>query len=118
MAGELFLKLGTPGLSAAVAMDGTIVWSEGFGYADVEHRAPVWPASRFRIGSVSKSLTAAAVAKLVEQGKLDLDAPIQRYVPSFPDHKQKITTRQLAGHLAGIRHYLPKDFPDNKHYKT
>jgi serine beta-lactamase-like protein LACTB, mitochondrial len=54
---------------------------------------------------VSKPLTAAAVALLYEPGKLDLDAPVQRYVPSFPEKGYPITTRQLAGHLSGIRNY-------------
>ena len=107
---ELRSQTGSPGLSAAVAVDGKVVWAEGFGLADVENQVPVTPESRFRLGSVSKLLTVAAVARLVESGKLDLDAPVQRYVPSFPDKGQPITARQLAGHLAGIRHYVPADF--------
>ncbi len=94
----------TPGLSVAVGVDREIVWSEGFGYASVEQRTPVWPQTKFRIGSISKPLTAAALALLYEQGRLDLDAPVQRYVPTFPEKRWPVTTRQLAGHLAGIRH--------------
>jgi CubicO group peptidase (beta-lactamase class C family) len=96
---------GTPGMSVAVGIDGRVVWSEGFGYSDVENRTPVWQETKFRIGSVSKPVTAAAVGQLVEQGVLDLDAPVQRYVPTFPEKRWPITTRQVAGHLAGIRHY-------------
>lgn len=107
---ELRVRSGSPGLSGAVAVDGTVVWAEGFGLADAENQVPVTPGSRFRLGSVSKLLTVAAAARLVEAGKLDLDAPVQRYVPSFPDQGQPITARQLAGHLAGIRHYVPADF--------
>ncbi len=107
---ELRAQIGSPGLSAAVAVDGKIVWAEGFGLADAENQVPVSPESRFRLGSISKLITVAAAARLVETGKLDLDAPIQRYVPSFPDKGQPITPRQLAGHLAGIRHYAPQDF--------
>lgn len=107
---ELRVRTGSPGLSAAVAVDGKVVWAEGFGLADVENQVPVTPESRFRLGSVSKLLTVAALARLMEAGSLDLDAPIQRYVPSFPDKGQPITARQLAGHLAGIRHYAPADF--------
>jgi serine beta-lactamase-like protein LACTB, mitochondrial len=110
MAGELRVQVGSPGLSAAVAVNGKVVWAEGFGEADVENRVPASPESRFRLGSISKLFTAAAVARLVEQGRLDLDAPVQRYVPSFPDKGQPLTARQLAGHLAGIRHYGPQDF--------
>jgi len=101
----LMEESGTPGMSVAVGIDGAIVWAEGFGYADVEQRVPVWEETKFRIGSVSKPLTAAAVGLLVEQGKLDLDVPVQQYVPAFPHKRWPITTRQVAGHLSGIRHY-------------
>jgi len=96
---------GYPGIAIAVSVDGETVWSEGFGYADLEHRVSMRPSVKFRVGSVSKSMTAAAVATLVDAGRLDLDVPIQRYVPSFPEKLQPITTRQLGGHLAGIRTY-------------
>lgn len=94
-----------PGLQVAVGRDGEIAWSEGFGWADLERRVAVTPLTRFRIGSVGKTLTAAAAARLHEEGRLDLDAPIAPHVPSFPDKGAPITARQLAGHLAGIRHY-------------
>ena len=107
-----------PGLQVAVAVGGKLVWSEAFGYADLAPEVPVTAETQFRIGSVSKPLTAAAVALLYEQGKLDLDAPVQRYVPSFPDKGYPITTRQLAGHLAGIRHYRGDEFLLNRHFDT
>jgi serine beta-lactamase-like protein LACTB len=94
-----------PGMSVAVAVDGKLVWAEGFGVADLEQCVPVTPKTKFRIGSTSKPLTSAAVALLYDQKRLDLDAPIQRYVPNFPDKSHIITTRQLLGHLAGIRGY-------------
>ena len=94
-----------PGFAMAVAVDGRIVWSEAFEYADVEARRQATPATQFRIGSVSKPLTADAVAQLSETGRLDLDASVQRYVPSFPDKGTVITTRMVGGHLAGLRHY-------------
>ena len=109
---------GVPGLSVAVGVDGEVVWSEGFGYADIENRVPVWEETRFRVGSVSKPITAAAVGLLVEQGRLDLDAPVQRYVPTFPQKRWPISTRQLAGHLAGIRHYRGAETYGTKHYTT
>ena len=98
-----------PGVSVAVARRGTIVWSEGFGWADVEQRVAVSALTRFRVGSVSKVFCAVAAAVLAERGLLDLDAPIQRYVPDFPRKRWDITARQLAGHLAGVRHYQEKD---------
>jgi CubicO group peptidase (beta-lactamase class C family) len=101
-------KLATkvPGLSVAVGVDGVIVWSEGFGFADLAARKPVTRDTRFRIGSISKPIAAAGLMLLVERGQLDLDAPVQKYVPDFPTKSEGvITTRLLAGHLAGIRHY-------------
>ena len=107
-----------PGVQVAVAVNGKLVWSEGFGYADAARQRPVTRETQFRIGSVSKPLTATAVALLYEQGKLDLDAPVQRYVPTFPEKGYPITTRQLGGHLAGIRHYEGQEFFSNRHYAT
>ena len=107
-----------PGIAIAVSVEGETVWSEGFGYADLEHRVPIWPTSKFRIGSVSKPLTAAAVAQLYEQGRLDLDAPVQQYVPDFPEKRWPLTTRQLGGHLGGIRHYRGVEFLSSDAYPS
>ena len=99
-------KIGRPpGMSIAVAVDGKLVWAEGFGLADLEQCVPTTPKTKFRIGSTSKPLTSAGAALLYDQKRLDLDAPIQRYVPSFPDKGNPITTRQLLGQLGGIRDY-------------
>ncbi|HWQ02870.1 MAG TPA: serine hydrolase domain-containing protein, partial [Candidatus Nitrosotenuis sp.] len=103
-----------PGLSVAVGVDGKIVWSEAFGFADLAAKKPATTETLFRIGSVSKPVTAAGLMLLVEQGKLDLDADIHKYVPDFPDKGAIITSRQLAGHLAGIRHYKGDEFLLNK----
>ncbi len=105
-----------PGMAAACAVDGEIVWAEGLGLANVELNVPATPRTRFRVGSISKVLTVAAVAQLVEAGKLDLDAPMQTYVPSFRENEYPITTRQLTGHLAGIRHYKFNDRGDKMHF--
>ena len=107
-----------PGVQVAVAVNGKLVWSEGFGYADAARMRPVTHETQFRIGSVSKPFTATSVALLYEQGKLDLDAPVQRYVPSFPDKGYPISTRQLTGHLAGIRHYKDQEFFLNRRFAT
>src|SRR5208282_3427192 len=111
-----WLARGIPGLALAVAVGGKIVYSEGFGYADLEERVPVWPTTKFRIGSISKPLTATALMQLVEAGKLDLDAPVQKYVPTFPDKGAVITVRMVAGHLAGIRHYQGEEMTMQRHY--
>jgi serine beta-lactamase-like protein LACTB len=92
-----------PGLSVAVGVGGDIVWAEGFGWADIDSHASVTPATRFRMGEVSKALTSAAAGLLTEQGKLNLDAYIQTYVPEFPEKQWPVTLRQLMGHVAGFR---------------
>lgn len=74
--GNELVARGIPGVAVAVAVDGHLVYAEGFGYADLEERVPVWPTTKFRIGSISKSLTATALVQLVAQGKIDLDAPV------------------------------------------
>ncbi|KAJ7415918.1 Serine beta-lactamase-like protein LACTB, mitochondrial [Willisornis vidua] len=103
-------EAGIPGIVVGVSVDGEEVWSEGLGYADVENRVLCKPETIMRIASISKCLTMMAVAKLWEEGKLDLDAPVQKYVPEFPEklyegEKVTITTRLLVSHLSGIRHY-------------
>ena len=108
-----------PGVAVTVAQKGKVIWSEGFGHANISANEPVNPSkSLFRIGSISKPMTAAALIKLVEADKIDLDAPIQTYVPSFPEKKYPISLRQLAGHLAGIRHYRGLEFMSQKKYET
>jgi serine beta-lactamase-like protein LACTB, mitochondrial len=92
-----------PGLSVAVGAGGDIVWTEGFGWADLESRVPVSPDTRFRIGTASTALTSAAAGLLLEKDRLNLDAEIQAYVPAFPQKEWPVTLRQLMGHLAGIR---------------
>lgn len=94
-----------PGLQVAVAREGEILWSEGFGSADLESGEPVTPLTKFRIGSLGKPLTAAAALRLHRRGRLDLDAPVRRYVPSLPEKRWPVTSRQLLGHLGGVRHY-------------
>lgn len=114
-----FNKENYPGLAVAVWQDGHVHWSEGFGFANIKDSIAVDPSrSLFRIGSVSKTLSAAGLAKLVEQGKLDLDVPIQQYVPDFPIKPWPVTTRQVANHTAGIRHYQGFEFFSNTYYST
>ncbi|XP_041965187.1 serine beta-lactamase-like protein LACTB, mitochondrial isoform X2 [Alosa sapidissima] len=103
-------EVGAPGMVIGVSVDGVQVWTEGMGYADLENRVPCGPATVMRIASISKPLTAAAAARLWEEGKLDLDAPVQKYVPEFPEKTFEgeavtITPRLILSHLSGIRHY-------------
>ena len=107
-----------PGLSISIGSQNKLIWSEGFGYADIEQKVSVTPSARFRIGSVSKTLTATAVGILLERGAMDLDIPIQSYIPEFPLKKWPVSLRQVSGHTAGIRGYKGNEFYSTKHYKT
>jgi len=98
---------GIPGVSVAVGVNGQIVWSEGFGYANVESGTPMTTRTKFRGGSTAKPMTQFAASRLREEGLFDFDVPIQQYVPSYPRQSAEITPRILMGHLSGIRHYPP-----------
>jgi CubicO group peptidase (beta-lactamase class C family) len=104
-----------PGLSVAVGAGGDIVWAEGFGWADVKAGRRVTPDTRFRIGTASTALTAAAVGVLLDQGELKLDDEIQTYVPQFPKKQWPVTLRQLMGHVAGVRTDSDDDRPLSHH---
>lgn len=94
-----------PAFSIALVDNQQIVWAQGFGYADPDKKIPATANTVFRIGSVSKLFTDIGVMQLVERGQLDLDAPIQKYLPDFhpknPFHTE-ITLRQLMSHRAGL----------------
>lgn len=100
-----------PSVSAAVVQDGEFVWSAGFGMADLENSVRATSQTVYRIGSISKSITATAAMELWEHGKLDLDSPVQKYCPAFPQKPWPITTRELLGHLGGIRYYRVPETP-------
>jgi CubicO group peptidase (beta-lactamase class C family) len=104
---QMFLDK-VPGLSIGFIKD-DFIWVKGYGYADLENRAPAKPESAYRLASVTKTMTAIAVLQLVEAGKIDLDAEVQTYVPSFPKKKWPVTVRLLLGHLGGISHYRNHD---------
>jgi len=98
--------INAPGISAAVAIDGEVVWTGTSGWADIETRNPVSKNTQFRIGSTSKVLTSAGLARLVDKRVIDLNLPISNYAPELPNTEwQEITVRQLASHTAGIPHY-------------
>jgi CubicO group peptidase (beta-lactamase class C family) len=105
-----------PGLSVAVLAGGRTVVRDGFGLADTASGHTVDATTLFRIGSVSKLLTVAAAARLVDQGRLDLDAPIGRYLPGLSPALARVTSRQLAGHLAGIRHYGAGEYANRRRF--
>src|SRR5512143_4225477 len=112
-------RLGIPGLSIAVAVDHKLQWSNGYGLADVENYVPAKAMTAYRLGSISKPITATAVMQLAERGKLDLDAPIQKYWPALPEKQWPVTARLLLGHLSGVRHYKSDaEFASTRHYSS
>ena len=94
-----------PGLSAAIVSEKQLSYERGYGLADVENNVPATSETVYRLASISKMLTGVAVMQLVEQGKIDLAAPIQKYAPSFPEKQAPITCELLLKHQSGIRHY-------------
>ena len=111
-------RLGIPGLTAAVALGSDRLWSKGYGVADVENGVPAGEQTMYRLASVTKPITAVAVLQLVERGKLDLNVPIQRYAPSFPEKPRPITARLLLAHQAGLRHWNDDEWVLTRHYTS
>lgn len=95
----------SPGVSLSVMHDGTLIYSKGFGVANVESGAAMTPVTGSRVASITKQFTAAAVLLLAEQGKLSLDDPLVRFLPDFP-RAADITLRQMMSHTAGLSDYI------------
>lgn len=100
---------GIPGLSAAVWRNGSVVWTGTTGSRNLEQALPVERDTRFRLASVSKLVTVTALAKLAEEGRIDLDAPIALILPWLENDWPTITARQLAAHTSGLPHYQGVD---------
>ncbi|WP_258239712.1 serine hydrolase domain-containing protein [Pseudidiomarina homiensis] len=99
-------NINSPGISAAVAIEGKLVWAGGAGWADIEADKPVNKQTQFRIGSTSKALTSTLLARLVQKNTLDLDTPLGTFdVGNLNPNWKTITVRQLASHMAGLPHY-------------
>lgn len=109
VASRLLASSPMPALSLAVADGSGVIWAEALGKADLEFEVPATPEHLFRLGSVSKAVTATMAARLVARGLLELDAPIAYWLPELPAHHRATTMRQLLTHRGGVRHYLPKD---------
>jgi serine beta-lactamase-like protein LACTB, mitochondrial len=107
-----------PAMTVAIARDGRVIYSKAFGKADLENGVAASTETLIRTGSISKPITAAAAMTLVEAGRLDLDAPIQKYCPAFPQKQGTITTRELLSHTSGIRHYKEGEIESTKHYNS
>jgi len=96
-----------PGAAVLVAKEGKVIYRKAFGLASVENKTPVTPETRFRIGSITKQFTAAAVLRLREQGKISLDDKLSKFVPDFP-RGDEVTIHHLLTHTSGIHSYTNK----------
>lgn len=120
MEGQLAYR-GLPGVAVGVVYDQQLIWSKGFGFADVKNRVPMTPQVKFRIASHSKMFAGIAIMQLREDGKLRLDDPVQKYLPWFKakpagDDDGEITIEMLLSHLSGLQreagdHWTTYNFP-------
>ena len=105
-----------PSLSVAVARKGVIQWTHAYGLADIEQGVRATPDTRYRIASMTKAITAALVLRVADRRLIDLDAPIQRYVKSYPMKRYPVTVRSLLLATSGVRGYADKEWLSTKHY--
>jgi D-alanyl-D-alanine carboxypeptidase len=120
MEGQIAYR-GLPGIAVGVVSDQELVWAAGFGFANLEAKTPMTPATKFRMASHSKLFTAIAIMQLREQGKLRLDDPVEKYLPWFKakpagDDDGEITVEQLLSHSSGMQreagdHWTSYEFP-------
>jgi CubicO group peptidase (beta-lactamase class C family) len=99
------IKTNDPGIAVIVAQNGKILFEKSYGLADLEHHVPVTSQTIFRIASVTKQFTAAAILKLQEQGKLSVKDKLSKYIPDFP-RGNEVTVRELLNHTSGIHDYI------------
>lgn len=98
-------KPDSPGCALGIIQDGNLIYKHGYGMASLEHGAPISGDTVFRIGSLSKQFTAAAVALLAEDGKISLGDDVRKYLPELPAYEHPITIRHLIHHTSGLRDY-------------
>jgi CubicO group peptidase (beta-lactamase class C family) len=96
----------SPGCALGVYRDGRIIYTRGYGMADLERRVPITPATVFDIGSTSKQFAAASIVLLAQDGRLSLDDDVRRHIPELPAYDQPITIRHLLHHTSGLRDYI------------
>jgi CubicO group peptidase (beta-lactamase class C family) len=94
-----------PGAAVIVTQNGKTVYASGRGLADLAARTPITPATHFRLGSITKQFTAAAILRLAEQGRLSLDDPLSKFLPDYPAPGASATVRQLLNHTSGVMAY-------------
>lgn len=116
-----------PALSVAIVTDDQLRWSKGYGLSDIENNVPTRGDTAYRLASIAKSITATAVMQLVERGKIDLDAPVNKYCAAYPekqnlkdapDKQFSVTVRQLLIHHGGVRHNKPEEVFSTRHFNN
>jgi CubicO group peptidase (beta-lactamase class C family) len=119
LASEAMASLHQSSLAISIVDKGQLLFAKGYGVSDIENDVPATADTVYRIASVSKPLTATAAMRLVEEHKLDLDAPAQKYCPAFPTKRWPITVRDVLTHQSGIRHYKSDEESINtRHYPS
>ncbi len=116
---SLFLewnKPNVPGCALGIIKDGKLIYSNGYGIGDLEHDIEITPSSVFYIGSVSKQFVAFSILLLEEQGKLNLDDRIQKFLPEFPEYDTPLTIRHFIHHTSGVRDYLTLMYLKGRNY--
>ena len=98
-------KPGSPGCSAGVYENGEVVFSRGYGYANLTDAVPITPATRFTVGSVSKQFTAASIALLVQAGRISLSDDVRKYIPELQTYPTPVTIATLVHHTSGVRDF-------------
>jgi CubicO group peptidase (beta-lactamase class C family) len=96
-----------PGVAVLVARDGKVLFSRGFGMADLGHDVAISPTTKFRIGSITKQFTAAAILKLQEEGRLSVDDKLSKFIPDYP-RGDEVTVHHLLTHTSGIKSFTSK----------
>jgi CubicO group peptidase (beta-lactamase class C family) len=97
---------GSPGCALAVAQDGALMYSHGYGYANLDYDIPVTPRTVFDVASVTKQFNAASLSMLALEGKLSLDDNVRKWLPELPEFDAPITLRHMMYHTSGLRDYL------------
>jgi CubicO group peptidase (beta-lactamase class C family) len=97
---------GSPGCALAVAQDGALVYSRGYGYANLDYDIPITPQTAFDVASITKQFNAASLTMLALEGKLSLDDNVRKWLPELPEYDSPITLRHMIYHTSGLRDYL------------
>ena len=117
-------ELQSVSMSGAMAINGDVIWSGAVGLASVEPLRKATVNTQYRIGSVSKPITAVTLMRMEEEQMVNIDTPIHQYLPTYPKRNANVTMRQLVSHMGGVRHYSfdilkfpPTDAFSNKAYE-